>query len=112
MESDGVNKEYLLILFLPTINFLAKARDVWILAIHEAINNKNHWLTPRKGIYLFRYFLPTMRTPVQLFPPHAYMHFYCFAVYALSAKTPNAVYQRSLVYALSVRTLDAHTSKQ
>ncbi len=50
----------------------------------------SHWLTPRKGVHLFRYFLPTMRTPVQLFPPHAYMHFYCSVVYALSAMTLNA----------------------
>ena len=34
----------------------------------------NHWLAPRKGVNLFRYFLPKMRTPLWLFPPHAYMH--------------------------------------
>ncbi len=50
----------------------------------------NHWLTPRKGVHLFRYFLPTMRTPNQLFSPHAYMHFSCFVVYALSARALNA----------------------
>ncbi len=49
-----------------------------------------HWLTPRKGVHLFRYFLHSMCTPLWLFHPHAYLHFYCFAVYALSAKTLNA----------------------
>ena len=30
-----------------------------------------HWDTPRKGIHLFRYFLHTMRTPLQLFLPQS-----------------------------------------
>ncbi len=32
---------------------------------------------PEKGIHLLRKLLSTMCTPFQLFPPHAYMHFYC-----------------------------------
>ncbi len=31
-----------------------------------------------------------MHTPLWLFRPHAYMYFYCFVVYALSVKTLNA----------------------
>ncbi len=49
-----------------------------------------HWLTTRKGVHLFRYFLPSMRTPLWLFLPHAYMQFYCVVVYALSAVALNA----------------------
>ena len=54
-----------------------------------------HWLTPRKGVHLFRYFLHSMRTPLWLFPPHVYMHFYCFVLYTLSAMALNA-YTRDL----------------
>ncbi len=43
----------------------------------------DHWLTPRKGVHLFRYFLHSMRTPLRLFPPHAYMYFY-FVAYAFT----------------------------
>ncbi len=31
-----------------------------------------HWLTPEKGVHLFRNSLPIMRTPFQLLAPHAY----------------------------------------
>ena len=43
----------------------------------------NHWLTPEKGVHLFRNFPPTMCTPLQLFFLYAYMHSYCILVYAL-----------------------------
>ena len=65
--------------------------QVWCWSAEETA----HWLTPRKGVHLFRYFLPTMRTPVQLIPPHAYMHCYCFVVYALGSLALNA-YTRGL----------------
>ncbi len=71
-----------------------------------------HWLTPRKGVHLFMYFLPTMRTPIELFSPHAYMHFCCFVVYALSALALNACTKVHLMYALTVMALNAYTTKQ
>ncbi len=57
----------------------------WQFFFWSSINKVTHWLTPRKGVHLFRYFLHSMRTLLWLCPPHAYMHFYCFVVYALSA---------------------------
>ena len=71
--------------------------------------NQRSW---RSELHLFRYFLPTMRTPVWLFPPHAYMYFYCFEVWASSVLTLNA-YTRDLWYtALGVLALNAYTAKQ
>ena len=32
-----------------------------------------HWLTPENCVHLFRNFLPTMRTPLQMFPSHTNM---------------------------------------
>ena len=55
------------------------------------INNQQitlyHWLTSRKGIQMFRYFLSTMRTLVHLFPPHAYVHFHCILVYVVDPRS-------------------------
>ncbi len=29
----------------------------------NSVDYCNHWLTPKKGVHKFRFFLPTMRTP-------------------------------------------------
>ncbi len=74
-------------------HFFFQVLPCWILSINYSLNN--NWLTPRKGVHLFRYLLHSMRTPLWLFPPHAYVYFYCFVVYALSAVSLNA-YTRDL----------------
>ncbi len=78
--------------FVPTYDWVLKLQGPrdrkqcsHILEIVFQLHEKTplvtfQWLTPEKGVCLFRNSLSTMRTPYQLFPPHAYMYFYCILV--------------------------------